>query len=111
MIRCASAAAEKTQNPIAKTQDARPIRHRLLSQRTGITRAATERLLARSVERGLVRGLFDGASDAFVLLEAVGRQVFVERCPQCGGQVQRWCFPEERIACPYCNQPVAVPAT
>ena len=74
------------------------------------TRSQTERLLARAIDMGLLRGVIDRATDEFVVQETITEQLFVEKCPSCGGRVGRWAFPEERFPCPYCNHSVLVPA-
>jgi len=40
----------------------------------------------------------------------VKQEHFVGTCPNCGGNVDTWYFPEERVVCPYCERAVAVPA-
>jgi len=40
----------------------------------------------------------------------VKQEHFVGACPNCGGNVDTWYFPEERVVCPYCERVVALPA-
>jgi len=80
-----------------------------LAQRLGTNRYGMELLLGKAIEKGLVKGVVDRSTDEFVCLQAAGSQVFVGKCPQCGGDVNRWAFPEERFTCPYCEQSVTVP--
>ena len=87
----------------------RRIRMDELATKLGKTPKQTERLLTKALELKYVEGVMDRATDEFVLTTAEKQQVFVERCPHCGGVVNRWAFPEERFPCPYCN--VAVEAT
>ncbi len=82
-----------------------------LARKLGRTELETSRLLARAIELKYVAGVVDRATGEFVLAEAEKQQVFVERCPHCGGVVNRWSFPEERFPCPYCSVAVEVPAT
>lgn len=82
-----------------------------LARKVGKTPVETERLLTRALELKYVDGVVDRATGEFVLAGAEKQQVFVERCPHCGGVVNRWAFPEERFPCPYCNVAVEVPPT
>lgn len=88
----------------------RRIRMDELARKVGKTPMEAERLLNRAIELKYVAGVVDRSTDEFVLAEAEKQQVFVERCPHCGGVVNRWAFPEERFPCPYCNVAVEVPA-
>ncbi len=81
-----------------------------LATKLGKTPMETERLLTRALELKYLDGVVDRATGEFVLAEAEKKQVFVERCPHCGGVVNRWSFPEERFPCPYCDVAVEVPA-
>lgn len=81
-----------------------------LARSLGRPRPQVERLLARAIDMGLLRGVVDRATDEFVVQETVAQQVYVEVCPSCGGRVGRWAFPEERFPCPYCGHSVLVPA-
>ncbi len=91
-------------------QTYRRIRMDELARKVGKTPMEAERLLNRAIELKYVAGVVDRSTDEFVLAEAEKQQVFVERCPHCGGVVNRWAFPEERFPCPYCNVAVEVPA-
>jgi hypothetical protein len=88
----------------------RRIRMDDLARKVGKTPMETERLLTRAIELHYVAGVVDRATDEFVLAGTEKAQVFVERCPHCGGVVNRWSFPEERFPCPYCNVAVEVPS-
>ena len=92
-------------------QTYRRIRMDELARKVGKTPMQAERLLNRAIELKYVAGVVDRATDEFVLASAEKQQVFVERCPHCGGVVNRWAFPEERFPCPYCNVAVEVPAS
>jgi hypothetical protein len=92
-------------------QTYRRIRMDELARKVGKTPMETERLLTRAIELMYVTGVIDRSTDEFVLASAEKQQVFVERCPHCGGVVNRWAFPEERFPCPYCNVAVEVPAS
>ncbi len=81
-----------------------------LAKKLGKTPMQTERLLTRALELNYVDGVVDRATGEFVLAEAEKQQIFIERCPHCGGVVNRWAFPQERFPCPYCNVAVEVPA-
>lgn len=81
-----------------------------LAKRVGMSRLDAERRLARAIDRGYVEGVVDRTTDEFVLKGAEAEQVFVEKCPQCGGDVRKWTFPEERVLCPYCNFAISAPA-
>jgi hypothetical protein len=88
----------------------RRIRTEDLAVKLGKKPMETERLLTRALELNYVDGVVDRATGEFVLATAEKQQVFVERCPHCGGVVNRWAFPEERFPCPYCEVAVEVPA-
>ena len=88
----------------------RRIRMDELATKVGKTPMATERLLTKAIELKYVEGVVDRATGEFVLAGTEKQQVFVERCPHCGGVVNRWAFPEERFPCPYCNVAVEAPA-
>ncbi len=89
----------------------RRIRMEELAAKVGTTPMQTEKLLTRAIELKYVQGVVDRATGEFVLEGAEKQQVFVERCPHCGGVVNRWAFPEERFPCPYCSVAVEVPAS
>lgn len=88
----------------------RRVRMDELATKMGKSPMEAERLLSRAIELGYVAGVVDRSTDEFVLAGTEKQQVFVERCPHCGGVVNRWAFPEERFPCPYCNVAVEVPA-
>ncbi len=90
-------------------QTYRRIRMDELARKVGKTPMEAERLLTRAIELKYVSGVIDRSTDEFVLASAEKQQVFVERCPHCGGVVNRWAFPEERFPCPYCNVAVEAP--
>jgi len=89
----------------------RRIRMDDLAGKLGKTPMETEKLLTRAMELKYVAGVVDRSTGEFVLAEAEKKQVFVEKCPHCGGVVNRWAFPEERFPCPYCNVAVDVAAS
>ncbi len=93
----------------AKSQ--RRIQMDVMAQRIGKTRFETEKLLGEAIDAGLVNGVIDRSADEFVVEgRAGGQEHFVGRCPSCGGNVDRWFFPEERLICPYCERAVTAPA-
>lgn len=68
----------------------------VMAQRIGKSRFETEKLLGEALEKDLVKGVIDHSADEFVLHEDTpSPQVFVSRCPWCGGDVNRWAFPED----------------
>jgi len=94
----------------AKSQ--RRIKMDLMAQRIGKTRFETEKLLGEALDGGLVKGVIDRSSDEFVVQERETAQAhFVGACPNCGGNVDAWYFPEERVTCPYCERVVTIPST
>ncbi len=66
--------------------------------------------LGKALSEGLVKGAIDRTTDEFVSQDAVKQEHFVGTCPNCGGNVDTWYFPEERVVCPYCERVVALPA-
>ena len=89
----------------------RRIKMDVMAQRIGKTRFETEKLLGEAIDDGLVKGVIDRSADEFVAQDGdEGRAHFVGVCPNCGGNVDAWYFPEERVTCPYCERTVAVPA-
>ena len=92
----------------AKSQ--RRIKMDLMAQRLGKTRFETEKLLGKALSEGLVKGAIDRTTDEFVSQDALKQEHFVGTCPNCGGNVDTWYFPEERVVCPYCERVVALPA-
>src|SRR5205823_5474946 len=85
----------------AKSQ--RRIKMDVMAQRIGKTRFETEKLLGEALDDGLIKGVIDRSADEFVVQEkAEGQEHFVGACPNCGGNVDTWFFPEERVTCPYC---------
>ncbi|TLZ81314.1 MAG: hypothetical protein E6K11_02865, partial [Methanobacteriota archaeon] len=92
----------------AKSQ--RRIKMDVMAQRLGKTRFETEKLLGKALDEGLVKGAIDRTSDEFVSQDAVKQEHFVGKCPNCGGNVDTWYFPEERVVCPYCERVVALRA-
>ena len=92
----------------AKSQ--RRIKMDVMAQRLGKTRFETEKLLGKALDEGLVKGAIDRTTDEFVSQDAVKQEHFVGTCPNCGGNVDTWYFPEERVVCPYCERVVALPA-
>ncbi|HKW42843.1 MAG TPA: PCI domain-containing protein [Thermoplasmata archaeon] len=92
----------------AKSQ--RRIKMDLMAQRIGKTRYETEKLLGEAIDAGLVKGVIDRTQDEFVVQDkSAGQEHFVGACPNCGGNVDMWYFPEERVTCPYCHRVVDVP--
>jgi len=78
----------------------------VMAQRLGKTRFETEKLLGKALDEGLVTGAIDRTTDEFVSSDAVKQEHFVGTCPNCGGNVDTWSFPEERVVCPYCERAV-----
>lgn len=79
-----------------------------LAKNTGRVRIEVERMLAEAIQRGFLKGVIDRAAQEFVVEEAVPHQVFIGKCPHCGGAFDRWSFPEESFTCPYCERAVRV---
>ena len=93
----------------AKSQ--RRIKMDVMAQRIGKTRFETEKLLGEALDDGLVKGVIDRSADEFVVQDRdAGQEHFVGACPSCGGNVDTWFFPEERVTCPYCERAIAIPA-
>jgi DNA-directed RNA polymerase subunit RPC12/RpoP len=69
----------------------------------GRNRMDMERLLGKAERRGLISGVVDSSTDEWISQDAIGKQVFVAQCASCGGQVNKWVFPEEFVQCPYCG--------
>lgn len=82
-----------------------------IARSIGRNRMEMERLLGKAEHRGLVKGVVDRSTDEWVSEDAIGKQVFVAQCPSCGGQVNRWMFPEEHVQCPYCGAGVTTAST
>src|SRR5207302_153186 len=79
----------------AKSQ--RRIKMDVMAQRLGKTRFETEKLLGEALDDGLVKGVIDRSADEFVVQDRdAGQEHFVGECPNCGGNVDMWYFPEER---------------
>jgi len=79
-----------------------------LARNTGKTRMQAEQMIGDAIARGYLQGVIDRSSQEFVVKEAVPHQILVERCSHCGGDVNRWSFPEESFTCPYCERAVRV---
>ena len=93
----------------AKSQ--RRIKMDVMAQRIGKSRFETEKLLGEAIDDGLVKGVIDRSADEFVAQDGdEGRAHFVGACPNCGGNVDVWYYPEERVICPYCERAVAIPS-
>ncbi len=89
----------------------RRIQMDVMAERIGKTRFETEKLLGEALDAGVVKGVIDRSADEFVVREAeTSQEHFVGTCPNCGGAVDRWHFPEERVICPYCERTIAAPA-
>ena len=80
-----------------------------LARNTVRTRMQTEQDLGEAIAHGYLRGVIDRAAEEFVTEEGTSADVFLGKCPHCGGIVNRWAFPEEAFTCPYCERPVHVP--
>jgi ribosomal protein S27E len=92
------------------TKSQRRIKLDTMAQRIGKSRYETERLLGEAIDDGLVKGVIDRTADEFVAQDGdEGRAHFVGVCPNCGGNVDTWYFPEERVTCPYCDRAVTIP--
>jgi hypothetical protein len=90
------------------TRSHRRIKVDVMAQRIGKTRFETEKLLGEAIDGGFVKGVIDRPSDEFVAQDGdEGRSHFVGTCPNCGGNVDAWYYPEERLTCPYCERAVA----
>lgn len=81
-----------------------------LAARYGKSRYEFEQLLGKAIDRGLVKAVIDRAADEYVSKEVEEPTVFVTNCPWCGGEVNKWAFPEERFTCPYCERAVTAHA-
>jgi len=81
-----------------------------LARNTGRTRMQAEHDLGDAIARGYLRGVIDRAAQEFVTEGGTSADVFLGKCPHCGGIVNRWAFPEEAFTCPFCERPVSVPA-
>jgi hypothetical protein len=92
----------------AKSQ--RRIKMDVMAQRIGKTRYETEKLLGEAIEGEFVKGVIDRTSDEFVVQEGEEQEHFVGACPSCGGNVDTWFFPEERVTCPYCERAIGASA-
>ena len=58
-----------------------------------------------------MKGVIDRTANEFVALDGdEGREHFVGSCPNRGGKVDAWHYPEERVTCPYCERAIALPA-
>jgi len=89
----------------------RRIKMDVMAERIGKTRFETEKLLGEALDGGLVKGVIDRSADEFVVQEReTGQEHFVGACPNCGGNVDAWYFPEERVSCPYCERVVTLPS-
>lgn len=87
----------------------RRIKMDVMADRIGKSRFETEKLLGEALDSDLVKGVIDRSADEFVSRDVAEPTIFVGRCPECGGDVNRWAYPEEVWTCPYCNQSVATP--
>ena len=58
-----------------------------LAKKLGTTPMQTERTLAQAIERGLLKGVVDRATDEFVVQDTEAQQIFIRTCPHCGGDV------------------------
>lgn len=74
-----------------------------LARKLGKSELETEKVLVGAVDKGLVPGFIDRATNEFVVQEAIGQEVYVETCPHCGGRVQQRYLAGETIRCPYCQ--------
>jgi hypothetical protein len=93
------------------TKSQRRIKLDVMAQRIGKSRYDTERLLGEAIDTGLVKGVIDRTADEFVAQDGdEGRAHFVGPCQNCGGNVDAWFFPEERVTCPYCQRAVTLPS-
>jgi len=81
-----------------------------LARRYGKSRYEFERLLGKAIDRGLVNAVIDRSADEYVSKDVEAPTIFVGRCPECGGDVNKWAFPEEMWTCPYCSQSVTTHA-
>lgn len=80
-----------------------------LARKLGKAPYEAEKVLIQVVDRGLVPGFIDRATDEFVLQAAVGQEQFIERCPRCNGSLQRRYFQGETVRCPYCQSVIVEP--
>ncbi len=80
-----------------------------LAKRLGMSRLDGERALAGAIVLGSLPGVVDRTTHEFVLNGAEARQAFIGKCPQCGGDVKKWTFPEERVVCPDCTFAISAP--
>lgn len=80
-----------------------------LARKLGKPTYDAEKILIQVVDRGLVKGFIDRQTDEFVLQEAVGQELFIERCPRCAASLQRRYFAGETVLCPYCRSVIVSP--
>lgn len=82
-----------------------------LARKLGKQEIEAEKVLIEVVDRGLVHGFIDRATNEFVLQEAVGQELIIETCPRCNANLQRRYFAGETVRCPYCDSVISAPPT
>ncbi len=80
-----------------------------LAAKLGKNQYDTEKILITTVDRGLIKGFIDRATNEFVLQEAVGQENFIDACPKCGANLRRRYFLGETVVCPYCQSVIVAP--
>lgn len=78
-----------------------------LARKLGKPQYEAEKTLIEVVDRGLLKGFIDRATDEFVLQEAIGQEQFIETCPRCQANISKRYFLGETVTCPYCNAVIA----
>lgn len=80
-----------------------------LSRKLGKPAFESEKLLVQVVDRGLVKGFIDRQTEEFVLQEAVGQELFIDKCPRCNANLQQRFLVGETVKCPYCQSVIVGP--
>lgn len=63
----------------------------------------TEKILMKCVDRKLVDGFIDRASNEFLIRKAMEEEVVIEKCPHCGASMSERFLKGESVKCNYCD--------
>lgn len=63
----------------------------------------TEKIIMKCVDRKLVDGFIDRASNEFLIRKAMEEEVVIEKCPHCGASMSERFLKGESVKCNYCD--------
>ncbi len=74
-----------------------------VAKRMGKPEHEAYQLLTEAIDKGIIQGFFDRTTGEFVVTSAIGQELDVPKCPNCGGLVTKTYLRGETPRCEYCG--------